>query len=123
MTHSRIRITISDRHFKHLLGIYYENAPKKMQFASPIKILILEGAQGHLWSDTLCPDVGVCVCLCVYFSFESKAINKRDENRVMSNVVKLQHNLHVCVSAWQSLTPPVQEKRELGQSLPKSKPS
>lgn len=69
-----------------------------MQFASLIKILILEGAQGHLWSDTLCPDVGVCVCLCVYFSFESKAINKKDENRVMSKVVKLQHiSMFVCL--------------------------
>lgn len=91
VTHSRIRITISDRHFKHLLGIYYENAPMKMQFASPIKILIPEGAQGHLWSDTLCPDVGVRVCLRVYFSFKSEAINKRDAIRVMSKVVKSQH--------------------------------
>lgn len=98
VTHSRIRITISDRHFKHLLGIYYENVPMKMQFASLIKNLIPEGAQGHLWSDILCPDVGVCVCLSVYFSFKSKAVYKRNANRVMSNVVKLQHiSMFVCL--------------------------
>lgn len=39
-----------------------------------------------------------CVSACVYFSFKSEAINKRDENRVMSNVVKLQHiSMFVCL--------------------------